>query len=383
MLCGSSSLKLTDQGDKGMKRQSAILLILILGLANLSVARNITDFEATATFQPVIAHLKLKADDLRSLAGRQVVVRGVRTSNSKEMAGFGAVILDTTPESFIDTFRTLAMFKTGSSAQGAGVFKSTPDLADLDQLNIDDKDLIALSKCRTNDSDIKLSEAEISRIQAVAKAAPRLTPQIKTRLAAEYKKILVDRVKTYMADSAAGLGVYADKEDPVNSHEAFAVLAKEQVTGTEHCAHLYPGLEKYSEAAPETESFIYWAKQKFGDLKPVINLVHVLIHKEGSRVFIASKQIYSSHYTEAGLSVLEMIPFNDEQGQARSVVAYTIRLQVDMLGGMLGSMKKRMAQPRFLTGLKESLSGLNALHLNVQATMRAAANKSAANKAGL
>ena len=90
----------------------------------------------------------------------------------------------------------------------------------------------------------------------------------------------------------------------------------------------------------------------------MINLVHVLIHKEGNRIFVASKQIYSSHYTEGGLSVAELIPFTDPEGQAHTMVVYSIRLQVDMLGGMLGSMKKRLAQPKMLATLKESLSGM-------------------------
>ncbi|MFY9553994.1 MAG: hypothetical protein WAV47_04660 [Blastocatellia bacterium] len=106
------------------------------------------------------------------------------------------------------------------------------------------------------------------------------------------------------------------------------------------------------------ESFIYWAKQKFGDLKPVINVVHFLIHHDGNRVYIASKQLYSTHYTEAGLSVAELIPFADGQGQARTIVIYTIRLQVDMLGGSFGFMKKRLAQPRILGTLRASLNGM-------------------------
>ena len=40
------------------------------------------------------------------------------------------------------------------------------------------------------------------------------------------------------------------------------------------------------------------------------------------------------------------------------MVVYSIRLQLDMLGGILGSMKKRMAQPKMLATLKESLSGM-------------------------
>ena len=171
--------------------------------------------------------------------------------------------------------------------------------------------------------------------------------------------MLVERVRNYQAVGASALGVYSDREEPIDAHEAFVALARELAGSGQHCLHLYPYLESYPQnPPPESESFIYWAKQKFGDLKPVINVVHVLIHRDGTRVYIASKQLYSTHYTEAGLSVAELIPFADGQGQARTIVIYTIRLQVDMLGGSFGFMKKRLAQPRMLGTLKQSLDGM-------------------------
>src|SRR5262249_9186752 len=132
-----------------------------------------------------------------------------------------------------------------------------------------------------------------------------------------------------------------------------------QAGDAQTAARLYTLLAEYPRrSAGEEESFVYWAVQKFGQLKPVTSLVHVTIHCEGARTFIASQQIYASHYTEAGLSVAELIPFTDAQGKPHTLVAYTIRLQVDLLGGATGFMKRRMAQPRMLETLKESLLGL-------------------------
>jgi hypothetical protein len=192
------------------------------------------------------------------------------------------------------------------------------------------------------------------------------------RIANEFKKMLIERVRNYHSSGASGLGNYADKEEMVNAREAFAALTHEQTETAKHCQHLYSHLESFPQnAPPESESFIYWAKQKFGDLKPVINLVHVLIHKCGSRVYLASSQIYSTHYTNAGLTVAELIPFRDDAGQSRTIVAYTLRLHVDMLGGTLGFMKRRMAQPKLLATLKQSLSGMR---MNMEELSRLANN---------
>ena len=176
---------------------------------------------------------------------------------------------------------------------------------------------------------------------------------------AQYKELLLNRVKTYLTKGSAALADFADKEDPVDAKQVFSSIVREQASNAGHCEHLYTDLENYpAVSATDSESFIYWAKQNFGTLKPVINLVHVLIYREGSRIFVASKQIYSSHYTEGALSVAELIPFTDAEGRPHTMVVYSIRLQLDMLGGILGSMKKRMAQPKMLATLKESLSGM-------------------------
>lgn len=302
--------------------------------------------------RPRLVGLELKPDDLRGLAGREVIVRRLATDNSKEMAAFGAILTDASPEAFVESYRTLAAFNQTPSVMASRRFSSTPSLEDLKGLIIDDKDLYALTKCRVQESDVKLSEPDIAKFQLIVGSAPRLTSKLKAQLAAGYKKLLVERAQVYLAKGTAGLGSFADHGEPVKVHETFVSLAREQTASAGHCEHLYSYLKDYpGGVAPDSESFIYWVKQKLGGLKPVINLVHIFIHREGNRVFIASKQLYSSHYTEGGLSVMELIPFTDSQGQPHTLVLYWIRLQVDMLGGALSFMKKRMAHPRMLRTL--------------------------------
>ena len=113
--------------------------------------------------------------------------------------------------------------------------------------------------------DIKLSSEDITRLQSVTGPVSTLTPKLKMLLAAQYKKLLLDRVKTYMANGSAALADFVDKEDSVDAQEAFASLLREQASYAGHCDHLYGYLEKYPEgSAADSESFIYWAKQKYG-----------------------------------------------------------------------------------------------------------------------
>ncbi|HSE97625.1 MAG TPA: hypothetical protein VLD57_05095 [Blastocatellia bacterium] len=352
---------------------SLLVLFLLLTNANVLVA---SGPELVDVVEPYVAHLKLKPEHLRASADRQAIARGLSPENDKEMAAVGIVMADATPAAFVESYKTLATFQQSPYIVASGRFGDKPMLSDLAGLKLDDSDLYALTKSEVKDSEIKLSQLEIARFQTIRATASRLTPQLKARLTNEFKRMLVERVRNYQACGAAALGVYSDKEEPVNAHEAFVVLKREQAGSARHCAHLYPSLESYPQnPPPDSESFIYWAKQRFGDLKPVINVVHVLIHREGDRVYIASKQLYSTHYTEAGLSVAELIPFMDGQGQPRTIVIYTVRLQVDMLGGSFGFMKKRMARPRMLGALKQSLNGM-------RVTMEALARASFQNRVG-
>jgi hypothetical protein len=225
-------------------------------------------------------------------------------------------------------------------------------------LEIVDKDLYALMRAKVKESEIKLSRADIARIRAVAGPSPYFSSALKTKLAAEYKRMLVDKARAYVESGETALDAYVDHEEPVSARDAFATIVKFQAASGQG-AQLYALLGQPGGAAPQnTESFLYWALQKFGQMKPVLSLVQVVILRESDRVYIASKQIYSSHYTEAALSVVELIPFSDEKGARRTLAALTIRLQLDLLTGPMAFMKRRAAQPRLLDALKTGLEGL-------------------------
>ena len=340
-----------------MRRAVSFFLILVLSL--IATAGLHTEASSVSEVEQYVLHLKLKPESLRAIADKQVVVRGLSTKNDKEIAAFGVVMADAPPDAFVESYRTLATFQQNPCILASGKFSAKPTITDLEGLTLDDDDLLDLVKPKAGDSGIKLSDVEMAKFHQLNPTASRLTPQMKMRITAEFKRMLVERAKNYLTSGAAGLGIYTDKEQPVNGQDAFVSLAREQSEGSQTCSHLFAHLESFPQnAPPESESFIYWAKQKFGDLKPVINVVHVFIHRDGGRVYLASKQIYSTHYTEAGLTVAELIPFEDADGASHTVVIYTLRVQVDMLGGTLGFMKKRMAQPKVLATLKQSLNGM-------------------------
>jgi hypothetical protein len=342
-----------------MRSDSLLLtLVLLLVCEGVIPAQDRPQSGGASSIATDAAHLKLKPAEWRSLNERQIVARSLAGGHSKEIAGLGVMMADSSPEEFVKAFSALSVFKNSQTTLACGRFSAQPVIEDLAGLEILDKDLYALMRAKVRESDIKLSEADIARIRAAAGPSPFLSSKLKAKLAAEYKQILLDKAKAYAEGGETALEVYADQEEPVSARDASAAMVKFQAASGRG-ARLYSLLGQPTRDAPQNaESFLYWALQKFGQLKPVLSLVHVVIHREDGRVFIASKQIYSSHYTEAGLSVAELIPFSDEKGARRTLAAYTIRLQVDMLGGSMGFMKRRAAQPRLLETLKTALEGL-------------------------
>lgn len=304
--------------------------------------------------------MKFKPGEWRSLNERKVVTRSLGGNHAREMAGFGAMIADATPAEFIKAFNSLSVFKRSETTLACGRFSAKPVIEDLVGLEINDKDLYALMRAKVKESDIKLTEPDISRIRNIAGSAPYFSTKLKSKLGAEYKQILLDKASAYTEKGESALDVYADQEEPVSARDAFEAMARFQMAGAGYNAQFFslPGQPAHDTTKLKSESFIYWALQKFGQLKPVISLVHVVISTENDHVFIASKQIYSSHYTEAGLSVAELIPFNGEKGEKRTLAAYTIHLQVDLLGGPMGFIKRRAAQPRMLETIRTGLEGL-------------------------
>jgi hypothetical protein len=114
--------------------------------------------------------------------------------------------------------------------------------------------------------------------------------------------------------------------------------------------------------------FLYRAVQKYGDLKPVTTLVHVLIGQEAGRDCVASTLIYANHDTEAAFVPAELIPVTDPAGRTQTIVAYSVGVQTDLPGGQLGFLKKKFARSKLLSTLR---GGLTTLRTTVLAASRA------------
>ena len=84
-----------------------LVLSLVCEVVILTQGRLASESGGAALAETGAAHLKLKPAEWRSLNERQIVMRSLTAGHAKELAGFGAVVADATPEEFIKAFSEL------------------------------------------------------------------------------------------------------------------------------------------------------------------------------------------------------------------------------------------------------------------------------------
>ncbi len=100
-------------------RTDSLLLALILLIVFEGVipaqGRGAPESGGASALATEAAHLKLKPAEWRSLDERHIVTRSLAGGQPKEIAGFGAMIADASPEEFVKAFNALSVFKNSET----------------------------------------------------------------------------------------------------------------------------------------------------------------------------------------------------------------------------------------------------------------------------
>ncbi len=342
---------------------------LLAGLVTFGHSNFIAGKDPSPTDHETIslAGLNLEPEEQRLLDTGGIVVRPIPTTQAKVIAAQGLAVVESPPEVFLDTYRSLEAIRHGGSVTACGRFSPVPTLADVAHLPVSPDTITELSTAQVGDSKIKLGTAEIEALMQLRQACP--TAQLRPSLADAYRQMLWKRALAYATQGQRGLPAYADKKAPTDVQAALASLWAACFHPPHPVSQVHAALGRFPHLnATQSESFLYWAVQKYGDLKPVTTLVHVLIGQEAGRDYVASTLIYANHYTEAAFVLAELIPVTDAASRTQTIVVYSVGVQTDLLGGQLGFLKKKFAQSKLLSTLK---GGLMTLRTTVLAASRA------------
>src|SRR6202521_5126750 len=104
---------------------------------------------------------------------------------------------------------------------------------------------------------------------------------------------------------------------------------------------------------PGAEDFLYWSKEKFG-LTPFITVTHVTVtHPAPTSVVIASKDVYSSRYFDASLSIT--IASDAVSSPDAFYLVYVNRSRANALKGTLSGLRRSLVERRAKGSIDENL----------------------------
>ena len=332
-----------------MKRVALIPLLIALG-ASAAAPDPVSDVPA-ALRSLLSTDLRFSVPDLTALEKGDVVAHRLGATAPGEAGAGGAVRIAGRKEAFVDLYRDIVQFKRGPGVVAIGLFGDPPSEADLASLELNALD-VNLKDCVPGDCDIRLPAQAIRRFQS---EVDWKSPDADARAAALFKQILAEHVRAYMSGSPGRFTEYNDEKRPVRPVDDFAALLK----GASYLERLVPGLPSHLESFPASplpgaEDIVYWSKERFGNLAPFVTVTHVTItHPTPASFVIASKDVYSSRYFDASLSVT--IADDAAAGPEAFYLVYVNRSRADALKGSFAGLRRSIVERRARNSTEENL----------------------------
>jgi hypothetical protein len=311
-----------------------------------------------ARIEPEIAEIfsrywMFAATDFADLRNGRVIKHVIETPASGEIAVVGAVRMVAAQSSFVDAIRDIVEFKRNPGVLQIGRFSNPPRLEDLRGLTVGKDDFDA-SSCRVHDCAVRLPADLIRRLPGDVDLK---APDAQQRAAEWFKEALIGHVQAYWSGSADRFLIYDDNDVAIRPVDEFEGL----INSMPAIGALSPALRDHLIAFPEkrlagAEDLLYWSKEKFG-LEPFITVTHMVISCPSERLcLVASKDVYSSRYIDASLT-LTVMSIDAADNQA-FYLAYMNRSRSSSLKGRFSWLRKSIAERRARGGIEETLKAL-------------------------
>ena len=279
--------------------------------------------------------IQLDHDQISDLARGKLVTKQLPTAEKGEIAAFGIVWVNGTTQALLQQARDVQRFRKFSHVTEMGRFSNPPQAEDLQDLTLADVDFDLLKECVPGKCGVKLDAGTIDRIRTeVDWSAPDARAQATPLL----KNQLVGYVQAYLQGGTDAMGVIVDGKQPKALSKEFQALLGNSPFPFEYV----PAFSKYllnfpKQKLPGTEDSIFWTKDTLGP-KPVTSVQHATIHQApgpGVRLLLAYKQIYASHFYNAGLEISAAMEAPDVGGKPGFYLLSLYRTRIDPPTGML------------------------------------------------
>jgi hypothetical protein len=297
--------------------------------------------------------IQIDASDRAAMARREIVLESLPPGDDS----IGLVLsstLNASPAAFVDKVRDSERLWRGPKVPQVVRFSTPPRLEDLSSLRLDPVDVRAIPDCRPGNCALKLTAGEIERLQRVRSSAGA---DWEGAVQEEFRRIVFDRVATYVRSGLGAHDDYRDHAEPVRPAAVFTRLLRESPWLTERAPQLAQYLQDYPRGSlPGAESTIYWMKNTYTP-KPTIQIIHTVLlpevggHPSAPAALVASRQVLSTHYLNGSLAISALFP--DAGHPTRFYLTYVNLSAADGLGGWLSGLKRFFVLRRVRATAKE------------------------------
>jgi hypothetical protein len=335
--------------------------VTVAGVISVAAWLGVGAAAAGAQADPATTFLQTQflfsASDLRDVAQGRARARALDTIDGREVAIVGAVRVAVSPADYVRQLRDIVTFKRHEAVRQIGTFGSPPQAQDIAALTLDGEHLTDLRNCRVHDCDLQLSRAAIERVRREVGWSSPQAPEQASRL---MREILTDLTARYVRSGDAALMTYEDDAKPLSVAAEF----RDMIAAPPAVMQRFPALEQHvtrfpMTRAPAAEDVIYWSKEDVGP-KVIVSVTHLAIvpvHDNAVAFAAASKQLYGSSYFDASLGLTLLLR---DQHPSSTLLVYVNRSRVDVLGGLLGGLKRAVVRSRARAAMVDTLTGIQA-----------------------
>lgn len=260
-----------------------------------------------------------------------------------QLALFAAIRVRTTVDRFMVWAQAIEAMKRSEVVSTVRRFSDTPNASDVEEMTLTSDDVEEMRKCRPGDCGLKLTAPEMASARSAIDRAGVAWREAAQR---EFRRIVLERINVFLEHGLAGVPAYADHSDPVEPGAVFASI----LTRSPYLSRGLPELTAQLAGPGRGDnegSYLYWSTERYGAGKPVTSVSHVRLRRfppESGRpaLVMSSQQVLATHYSVGALGLTTLLC----EGPADCYLAYLNRSQTDVLGGILGGIKRRAVEQR-------------------------------------
>jgi hypothetical protein len=277
------------------------------------------------------AEAVLTEADAQELDTGAIVAKVLDSPDHAEIVSFATFRVRASSERFLDCMRDVTCLKAHEEVLEVGRFGTAPNPRDLAGLTLDARDREYLSHCEIGRCDVRLPEDAIERFRTAVDWSSAQNPVSAANL---FRVTLAGFASAYLAGGNRALAHYHDNPHAVSVGASVDELLRRRWFVLQGAPELLGYLRDFPAAHLTTvDDFLYWYKEKFWR-KTVVSLNHVSVYAKGDgparRIYVASKQLYATHYHE---SSIELLVFASDPGDEGGTLLFLSRSRADIRPG--------------------------------------------------